>query len=65
MDFDAFIEHQAGLLGLPIAPEHQPGVKRFVQLAAGMAELVMSMPLTPADESGTVFTPVAPEDLAP
>ena len=65
MDFDAYIEHQAALLGLAIAPEYQPGVKRFVQLAAGMAELVMTMPLTPADEPGFVFTPVSPEDLTP
>jgi hypothetical protein len=63
MDFDAFIEHQSALLGLAIAPEHQPGVKRFVQLAAGMADLVMTMPLTAAHEAGFVFTPVSPEDL--
>ncbi len=65
MDFDAFIEQQAAVLGLPIAPDHRPGVKRFVELAAGMAEQVMSMPLTPVDEAGHVFAPVAPEDLAP
>ena len=65
MDFDAFIEQQAALLGLPIAPAHRPGVKRFVELAAGMAEQVMGLPLTAADEAGYVFTPVAPEDLAP
>jgi hypothetical protein len=70
MDFDAFITHQSALLGLPIAAAHRPGVKRFVELAAGMAEQVMGQPLTSLDEAGSVFTPVVytpvePEDLAP
>jgi Protein of unknown function (DUF4089) len=33
----------------------------FFGLAASMAALVEEFPLTPADESGNVFTPVAPE----
>ena len=65
MDFDAYVTQQSALLGLPIAAEHRPGVLRFVELAAGMADQVMGLPLGPADEAGTVFTPVAPEDLAP
>lgn len=65
MDFDAYITQQAAMLGLPLAAEHRPGVRRFVELAAGMAEQVMGLPLTAADEAGFVFTPVGPEDLAP
>jgi len=65
MDFDAFIDQQAAMLGLVIAPEHRPGVKRFVELAATMAEQVMGLPLTAADEAGTVFAPVSPQDPLP
>lgn len=60
MDWDAYVDAQAALLGLPIAPEHRPGVVRYLQLVAGMAPRVMDFPLTPADESGNVFVPVAP-----
>jgi hypothetical protein len=65
MDFDAYVTQQSALLGLPIADEHRPGVLRYVELAAGMAAQVMGLPLSTVDEAGTVFTPVAPEDLAP
>jgi len=39
-------------------------VLRYLQLVAGMAPRVMDFPLGPADESGNVFVPVAPEDVA-
>jgi hypothetical protein len=61
MDFERCVDAQAALLGLPIAAEHRPGVLRYLQLAAGMAPLVMDFPLAPADESGNVFVPVSPE----
>jgi hypothetical protein len=60
MDFEAYVDAQSALLGLPIAPEHRPGVVRYLQLVAGMAPRVMDFALTPADESGNVFVPVAP-----
>jgi hypothetical protein len=47
-------------LALPIAAEHWPGVLRYHALAAGMAELVMGLPLQRDDESGSVFVPVPP-----
>jgi hypothetical protein len=64
MDWDAYVDAQAALLGLPIAPEHRPGVVRYLQLVADMAPRVMDFPLTPADESGNVFVPVAPSSNA-
>jgi hypothetical protein len=60
MDWDAYVDAQAALLGLSVAPEHRPGVLRYLQLVAAMAPRVMDFPLAPADESGSVFVPVAP-----
>ena len=51
----------AAQLGLVITAEQMPGVLRFSALAAQMAEQVMGLPLTPADEPATVFVPVAPQ----
>ncbi len=59
-DFEPYLDAQSALLGLPIAPEHRPGVLLYLQLAAGMAARVMDFELTPADESGNVFVPVGP-----
>jgi Protein of unknown function (DUF4089) len=63
---EAFMDTQAALLGLPLLPEHRPGVLRYLQLVAGMAPAVMNLPLTPADESGNVFqvVPAAPATAA-
>ena len=63
MDFGAYVDAQAALLGLTITAEHKPGVVRYLQLAATFAPRVMDFELTPVDESGSVFVPVAPEDL--
>jgi len=61
MNDEAYIDAAADALGLKIAAEHRRGVLLFFGLAAAMAELVQGLPLTAADESGNVFTPVAPE----
>ena len=61
MDWDAYIDAQAALLGLSVAPEHRPGVLRYLQLVAAMAPRVMEFPLAPADESGNVFVAVVPQ----
>jgi hypothetical protein len=60
MDFEAYLDAQSALLGLPIALEHRPGVLRYLQLVAGMAPRVMDFELGPADESGNVFVPEPP-----
>ena len=61
MDHAATINATAAALGLKISAEQRPGVELYFGLAAQMAELLDGLPLTPADEPGTVFHPVAPE----
>ena len=61
MNHEAYVDAAAATLGLKIAAEHRKGVLMYFGLAAAMAELVDGLPLTPADESGNVFAPVAPE----
>jgi hypothetical protein len=61
MDHSAYIDAAAATLGLKIAAEYREGVALYFGLAAAMADLLQGLPLTAADESGSVFTPVAPE----
>lgn len=61
MDHTAAIDAAAATLGLKITAEQRPGVEMYYGLAAEMAALIEGLPLTPADEPGTVFHPVAPE----
>jgi hypothetical protein len=58
-----YLDAAAAAIGLPIAPEHRPGVLHYLQLVAAMAPRVMDFPLGLADEPAAVFRPVAPEDL--
>ena len=59
-EIEAFVDASAAALGLPLAPEHRPGVLRYFALAAQMAELVHGLPLATADEPAETFVPVAP-----
>lgn len=61
MDHRAYIDAAAATLGLKIAAEHRPGVERFFDLAAMMADQLQGLPLTAADEPAHVFHPVVPE----
>ena len=61
MDHSTYIDAAAATLGLTITAEQRPGVTRYFALAADMAALVNGLPLTPADESGSVFQPVSPD----
>jgi Protein of unknown function (DUF4089) len=61
MDHAATISAIANTLGLKITAEQRPGVEMYFGLAAQMAALLDGLSLTPADEPGTVFHPVAPE----
>jgi Protein of unknown function (DUF4089) len=61
MDHAATVNAIAEALGLKITAEQRPGVEMYFGLAAQMAALLDGLPLTPADEPGTVFHPVAPE----
>ena len=60
MDHSAYIQATAALLGLKIPAEARPGVALYFDMAASMATLLQGLPLTAADESGCVFTPVSP-----
>ena len=61
MDHSAYIDAAAATLGLNLTQEQRKGVALYFGLAASMAALVQGLPLTPADESGNVFVPVAPQ----
>jgi hypothetical protein len=60
---EAYVDAMAEAMALPLQPEHRPGVLMYVELAAGMAELVMAHPFGIDDDPAAVFTPIAPEDL--
>jgi Protein of unknown function (DUF4089) len=55
---EGYVDAAASAIGLPIADEHRIGVVRYVQLAAGLAQQVMSFELSPEDEAANVFVPV-------
>jgi hypothetical protein len=59
-EIEALADAAAAALQLNIASEHRPGVLRYLALAASHAELVNALPLTPADEPASAFTPVSP-----
>jgi hypothetical protein len=58
---EAYVDAAAAALGLPIAPEHRPGVLQYFALAASLADVVMGMPLARDDEPAEVFVPIAVE----
>jgi Protein of unknown function (DUF4089) len=65
MNYESLVDQQCELLGLVLTPARRPGVVRYMQLVGGMAPRVMDFALTPADESGNTFKPVAPPEAAP
>ena len=56
---ERYVDAAAVALGLPLAPEHRPGVLDFFALAASMAALVEAVPLAPHDESAMRFEPAS------
>jgi len=56
-DAEAHARVAAAAIGLPIDPAHLPGVVMNLRLAARMAAVVESLPLTPADEQAPVYRP--------
>ena len=58
-EIEAFVDAAAAALGLPIAPEHRPGVLHYFALAAGFAAQLDAVALSPQDESALSFTPRA------
>ena len=63
MDVERYADAAAQALGLQLAPEHRPGVLRYLQMVAQMAPRVMDFPLSPSVESANAFRPVGPDDL--
>jgi hypothetical protein len=61
-NIEAHVDAQCALLGLALTAEQRSGVVRYLQLVASLAPKVMDFALTPADESGNTFTPVAPSE---
>ncbi len=61
MDHTAYIDAAAATLGLTLTQDQRAGVTLYFGLAASMAAMVQGLPLQPADESGNVFVPVAPQ----
>jgi len=56
-DAEAHARAVAATIGLPLQPEHLPGVVQNLQVAERMARLIETLPLTPADEPAPVFIP--------
>ncbi len=54
-DAGAYVDAAAALTGMPIAPEHRPGVVVNMERIAAMAKLVMDFPLPDEVEPGPVF----------
>ncbi len=55
VDAEAYVDSAAALIGLPIDPEHRPGVVANLQRIAQMAALVMAFPLLDEAEPAPVF----------
>jgi hypothetical protein len=54
-DAEAYAKTVAAAVGLPLDPAHLPGVAMNLRLAARMAAMVGSLPLSPAEEAAPVF----------
>jgi hypothetical protein len=58
--YGPYVDAAAAALGLPLSPEHRPGVLRYFALAAEMAALLDGLPLAVHDEPAEAFVPIAP-----
>lgn len=54
---ESLVDAQSELLGLPIAPEHRPGVVLNLERLAEQAALITGFPLGPEDEPAPVYRP--------
>ena len=59
-DIERHVDATARLIGLPLAPEHRPGVLMYFGLAARLAQPLMDFALGPEDDPAEVFVPVEP-----
>jgi hypothetical protein len=56
-ELGAFVDETAKRIGLPIAPEHRPGVIQFTGVLLASAALVMEFPIPDDVEPAPVFEP--------
>jgi hypothetical protein len=54
-EIEACVDATAAALGLPLAPEHRPGVLNYFALAAAFAAQLEAVLLVPADEPAVHF----------
>ena len=64
-EIGAYVDATARALGLPLAPEHRPGVVRYFGLAAAFAAQLEAVPLARDDDAAPVFSPIAPSAKPP
>jgi hypothetical protein len=57
---EAYVDAAATAIGLPLQPEHRPGVLHYFALAAGLAESMSADSLGVADEPADSFVPISP-----
>ena len=56
-DMEAYVDAAAALVGLPLDPEHRPGVVLNLERIAVLAALLMAFPLPDDTEPAPVFSP--------
>jgi hypothetical protein len=56
-DANAYVDAAAALIGLPLDPEHRPGVVLNLERIAAMAAMLMAFPLADDIEPAPVFEP--------
>ncbi|MGA7800850.1 MAG: DUF4089 domain-containing protein [Gammaproteobacteria bacterium] len=57
IDINAYLEHAAARIGLPIAPEYRASVCAYFSLTVQMAARLYEQPLPPEVEPAPVFEP--------
>ena len=55
--YDAYVDHAANLVGLPIPPDHRDPVAQNIERARQIAAPVLGFPLTEQTESAMSFEP--------
>jgi hypothetical protein len=56
-ELSAYVDETAKRVGLPLAPEHRPGVIQFTGILLAQAAFVTEFPLPDDVESAPVFRP--------
>lgn len=62
---ESYVDAAAAALSLDLAAEHRPGVRRYIALAALMAEQVNGLALGVEDEAAPQFVPIEAPRAAP